>query len=66
MKKFAGDNTECEKGFISSEDTTCQVDCECGYVLWASNHGVAKCPICGKGYRTEFVVWQYDVGEDSE
>jgi len=66
MKKFAGDTTDCESGFISLEDTSCEVYCECGCDenIWVSNDKIIRCPNCGKGYRTEFVVWQYDVDEE--
>ena len=65
MKKFAGDTTECESGWIESEDTTCRVMCDCGNRIddVVSCHRLTRCPNCGKGYRTEFVVWQYDTNE---
>ena len=31
--------------------------------LWVSDYEIVKCPACGKGYKTEFVVWQYDKDE---
>jgi len=67
MKKFSGNNNiEVEDGWITSEDTTCGVYCDCGNEtsLWVSNYEVVRCPICGKGYITEFVVWQYEKDEN--
>lgn len=65
MKKFAGTNIEVESGFISHEDTTCWIDCDCGYTIEeiVSDWKIIRCPNCDKGYMTEFVVWQYDVDE---
>jgi len=66
MKKFAGDNPyEHQTGFISHQDTVCSVDCECGgYIPVVSSREIIYCGKCGRGYRTEFVVWQYDADEE--
>lgn len=66
MKKFAGDDGEVESGFIEGEDTTFWVTCDCGHRIEEiiSDWKIIRCPNCGKGYRGEFVVWQYDIGEE--
>ena len=66
MKKFAGDDREVESGFIECDDTTFWVTCECGCRIEqvVSDSEITRCPNCGKGYRGEFVVWQYDTGEE--
>jgi hypothetical protein len=46
---------------ITSEDTTCEIVCDCGKELWISDWFL-RCE-CGKGYRVEFAVWQYDKDE---
>ena len=50
----------------SGEDPTCGVICDCDMQsnLWVSDYEIVKCPACGKGYKTEFVVWQYDKDEN--
>ena len=52
-------------GNFSHEDTTCWVDCECGETIEeiVSDYRVTWCPKCGRGYKTEFVVWQYEPEE---
>jgi hypothetical protein len=66
VKKFP-DDSSIKQGFISGEDTTCAVYCECAASmeesLWVSNYEIVRCPKCGRGYKTEFVVWQYEPGE---
>lgn len=49
---------------IEAEDTTCDVLCECGEShLWVSEYAITRCPVCGRGYKTEFIVWQYEKEE---
>jgi hypothetical protein len=62
MKKFSDQDT----GFTTSEDKTCGVVCSCGYedTLWVSDREIVRCPECGRGYRTEFLVWVFEPGED--
>jgi hypothetical protein len=66
MKKFPGDTVT---GYIALEDTTCEVYCECVPFednedsLWVSSGEIVRCPKCGRGYKTEFIVWQYEPGE---
>ena len=66
-KKFPGDTVT---GYIGSEDPTCEVYCSCTEFatnndpLWVSDYEIARCPICGRGYKVEFVVWQYEPGEE--
>jgi len=66
-KKFAGNDRDESilGGWISHEDTTCAVMCECGYEFnrMISDWNIERCPTCGKGYKVEFVVWQYDENE---
>jgi hypothetical protein len=68
MKKYAGDGLEFSP--IGYEDTTCEIYCDCGYgygekeLIWASNSEIVRCPKCGKGYKVEFVVWQYEKNEE--
>lgn len=67
MKKFNGDNRDKSivGGWISHEDTSCYIFCECGEDIKniVSSHQITRCPKCKRGYRVEFVVWQYDPGE---
>lgn len=50
---------------ILSEDATCAVLCECGKEPFISDSKVYRCE-CGRGYRTEFVVFSYETGETDE
>lgn len=55
-------------GWVSFEDSTCEVVCECGYGLdeaglSVSDYTITRCPRCGRGYKSEFVVWQYAQNE---
>ena len=55
-------------GNISAQDTTCEVACTCGYGLnerglWISENEITRCPKCGRGYRVDFVVWQFEPDE---
>jgi tRNA(Ile2) C34 agmatinyltransferase TiaS len=43
----------------SSEDTQCFVDCVCGETISVSHYKIFRCKKCGRGYRTEFIVWEY-------
>ena len=63
MKKFAGNE---ETGYIEAQDSTCAVYCDCGNEvdLWVGDSVIERCKNCGKGYITEFVVWQYDKEEN--
>jgi hypothetical protein len=77
MKQFPIDSTP-EGGYISGEDSTCWITCECGYglqntgygldyggnPLFVSDSGITHCPKCGRGYKSEFVVWQYEPNEE--
>ena len=71
MKKFPEDES-IKGGWINSEDPTCAVVCECGYglnsheVLWVDNDEITRCPKCGKGYKSEFVVWQFEKDESDK
>lgn len=49
---------------ICAQDATCEVCCPCGESVWVSDTDVVRCPKCGKGYKTEFVVWEYELGEE--
>ena len=59
------------KSWFGSEDTTCSVYCECecwlddpdASPLFVSSTDIIRCPHCGRGYKTEFIVWQYEPGE---
>jgi hypothetical protein len=42
------------EGFISSADTQCFVDCNCGEKLSVSDYAIVICPHCKQGYITEF------------
>jgi len=65
MKKVCGDDNEKIKEWvgISLEDTQCNVMCTCGENFSVSDFHIFRCPKCKKGYRTEFVVWQYEPEE---
>ena len=68
MKKYGDWKGGNYGGNISAEDTTCGVTCTCGYGLnesglWVSENEITRCPTCGRGYRTEFVVWQFEKDE---
>ena len=54
------------EGFQDAYDPTCGIDCECGYLtsLWVSDSEIVRCPNCGRGYKNEFVTWQYEKDED--
>ena len=43
---------------INSADTQCFLRC-CGNELSIFDAWITRCLICGKGYRTEFVVYEY-------
>jgi len=59
MKKY--------EGVLSGEDPTCWVQCECGKQSEIiSNWRVTICPDCGRKYRTEFIVWQFEPDEKVE
>jgi hypothetical protein len=69
MKRFPSTNL----GYVGMADTTCAVYCDCdpslwdkGEDLWVSDSGIVRCPYCGKGYKTEFIVWQYEADEIDE
>jgi len=49
----------------SSADTQCCLTCDCGEEFSISDYGIFRCPKCGKGYRTEFFVWEYESNETS-
>lgn len=63
MKKFPEEN-----GYFTHEDPTCYVLCECGFDIReiVSDHKMVRCPQCGRGYKTEFVVWQFEPDEKDE
>jgi len=57
---------------ISGEDLHCDVTCDCTND-WDDVHTVGmkpdyieRCPHCGKGYRPELVVYQYEKDEKDE
>lgn len=51
---------------ILYEDPTCEAWCHCGYKLFISDHAVFRCPKCGRGYRTEFIVYEYAPDEQDD
>jgi len=69
MKKFPDWEGKEYGGDFACEDPTCEVTCECGHglnekgILWVSDYEIVRCPECGRGYKTEFVVWQFEKGE---
>jgi len=68
MKKFPNWEDNKYGGNISAEDPTCEVTCICGYGLnetglWISDYEIVRCPKCGRGYKSEFVVWQFEPDE---
>ncbi len=47
---------------VSGEDPTAWVwYCKCGNedVPIINNWEIVRCPQCGRGYQTEFIMWQY-------
>jgi len=69
MKKFPNSII----GYIDAEDTTCSIYCDCdkslwhkNEYLWVSDYKIVRCPHCGKGYKTELVVWQFEPDEIDE
>lgn len=48
--------------YYYSEDTHCFIEC-CGAQMSVSSYRMFRCPHCGKGYQTEFKVWEYEPGE---
>jgi len=52
---------------VLSADDTCYVWCPCGWEPFIAGDSVYRRPNCGRGYRSEFVVYEYEPGEtDSE
>ena len=53
---------------ISSEDTQCFVRCVCKESsvdeFSVSDYHIFRCPHCGRGYRTEFILWVYSPNEE--
>ena len=58
--------------WVSSEDTHAFLQyCVCGCNLYELGLSVfdawiTRCPECGRGYRSEFVVWIYEPDEKDE
>ncbi len=48
---------------IMAEDDTCYVWCPCGWEPFIAGGHVYRCPNCGRGYRADFVVYEYEPGE---
>jgi hypothetical protein len=48
--------------WIGSQDTHCSVNCDCGGELFIGDSYITRCK-CGKGYRSQFDLVQYEVGE---
>ena len=65
MKRFP-DDPSIHMGYITSDDTTCWIVCECGHDIEEiiSDSEITRCPSCGLGYKTEFVVWQFEKDEE--
>lgn len=61
MKNF----NNSELGFFYGEDKSCDVKCDCGQMFLIYGDRMNRCPNCGKGYKTEFVVWQYEKDEEA-
>lgn len=65
MKKFP----EGDLGYIDGVDQTCWVTCDCEEStgnFMVSDYQITRCPKCGRGYKVEFVVWQYEPGETDD
>jgi hypothetical protein len=58
--------------FRSMEDTTCTVlycvteGCDEKIDLFISDSHISRCPNCGRGYFTEFIVWEVEPNEKVE
>lgn len=50
-------HTEWESGWISSDDRTCSVQCDCGEILWVSD-SEEECPNCHKRYIVDFICYR--------
>jgi hypothetical protein len=48
-------------------DSACWVICECGHDLTnlVDDTKITICPICGRGYKVEFIVWEFEKGDIS-
>lgn len=55
MKEFFGN--------LNSADTTCWIDCECGQEDIFVSDSLVRCPKCGRGYKVNFTVSQYEKDE---
>ena len=55
-------------GSYYGEDLTCWVTCECGFELeeMVSDSKIKICPECGRGYRAQFGINQYEPEEVSD
>jgi hypothetical protein len=53
-------------GFGSSVDTQCFIECVCWHnnkEMSISDTWITRCPQCGRGYRTEFRIIEYEKHE---
>ena len=65
MKKFP----EGDIGYFEGEDRICWVNCECeasADSFMVCDYPIIRCPKCGRGYKVEFVVWQFEPDETDE
>jgi hypothetical protein len=53
------------EGSYWDEDLTCWVTCACGYELdeMVSDYKIERCPECGRGYKAQFKMLQYEPEE---
>jgi hypothetical protein len=50
--------------YLQSVDDTCWINCECGELhIFVTGSDISRCPKCGRGYRVEFKVWEFEKDE---
>jgi len=53
-----------DKYWAGNEDSACSIRCICGRKEELLVFEPVICPDCGRKYTTEFIVWQFEPGEE--
>lgn len=58
---------DVQKSITTDEDLSCAITCVCGdkVPLWIPGEQIARCPNCGRGYKTELIIWVYEKNENA-